>query len=60
MTRRKRFNENIRNIQKSRSTYYVNIPIELMREFGWRERQRVTVTKYGDGILIKDYDPKKR
>ncbi len=37
--------------------YTVSIPIELMRELGWQERQRVVVTKAGRGskLQIADY-----
>jgi len=31
------------------------IPIELVRELGWRERQKVVVKKHGNGILITDW-----
>lgn len=56
MTRRKLGKEKIRNIQKSHGTYTVSIPIDLMRELGWSERQRVTVEPYGSGkLLISDY-----
>ena len=39
--------ENVRNIQKSRRSYYVTLPIQLVREFGWRETQKVIVEKRG-------------
>ena len=56
MARRKLKNKNIRNIQQSKGSYYVSIPIELMKELGWRERQKVTVRKYGkDKLLISDW-----
>lgn len=55
MGRRKVGQEKIRSIQKSGGLYTVSIPIELMRELGWRERQRVTVTKSGKKLTIIDY-----
>jgi hypothetical protein len=56
MGRRKVGQENIRNIQKSNGSYLVSIPIELMRELGWREKQRVTIYKSAKGKLtIGDY-----
>lgn len=56
MGRRKIGQEKIRSIQKTRNTYTVSIPIELMRELGWREKQRVTITRSGSGkLIITDY-----
>ena len=56
MGRRKVGEEKIRNIQKCRNSYMVSIPIELMRELGWRERQRVVITRSGKGkLVIADY-----
>ena len=43
MARRKVGEENIRKIQKSKRSYYVTLPIELVRKFGWREGQKVVV-----------------
>lgn len=36
-------------------SYGVTIPIEYIRELGWRERQKVTVKKKGDKLIIKDW-----
>lgn len=56
MGRRKVGEEKIRSIQKCRNTYMVSVPIELMRELGWRERQRVVITRSGKGkLVIADY-----
>lgn len=55
MGRRKAGQENIRSIQKSHDTYTISIPIEVMRELGWQERQRVVVTKSGAKLVITDY-----
>lgn len=56
MGRRKIGDEKIRSIQKSNGSYMVSIPIDLMRELGWRERQRVVITRSGKGKLtISDY-----
>jgi antitoxin component of MazEF toxin-antitoxin module len=56
MGRRKIGQEKIRNIQKSNGSYLVSIPIELMRELGWVERQRVVITRSGRGkLVIEDY-----
>lgn len=56
MPRRNVASEHIRNIQQSRGCYSVSIPIKLMREFGWRERQKLVVKKHGKGkLLIEDW-----
>ncbi len=36
----------------------VTIPIELVRELGWREKQRVTVKKVKGGVMVRDYRSK--
>jgi len=60
MARRKMSKRTIRNIQKSQRTYYVTLPIEIVQELGWRERQKVVVKKYGKGkIIIQDWPAKK-
>jgi hypothetical protein len=33
----------------------VTIPIELVRELKWKERQKVTVSRVRGGVLIKDW-----
>ncbi len=60
MGRRKIEDRNIRNLQKTAggSTYIVSLPIEGVRELGWKAKQKLVVKKYGDGILIKDWKPK--
>ena len=55
MTRRELANENIRNIQKSKRSYYITLPIQLVREFGWKEKQKVVVEKSGKEIVIKEW-----
>jgi bifunctional DNA-binding transcriptional regulator/antitoxin component of YhaV-PrlF toxin-antitoxin module len=56
MARRPLKQRKIRNIQRSKGSYYVTIPVELIREFKWRERQKVVVTKIGKNrIVIADW-----
>ena len=56
MARRKLKNKNTRNIQKSGGTYYITIPIEIVRNLSWRERQKVEVKQFGkDKIIITDW-----
>jgi bifunctional DNA-binding transcriptional regulator/antitoxin component of YhaV-PrlF toxin-antitoxin module len=53
MTRRAINNENIRNIQKSKRSYYVTLPIEFIRRLGWREQQKVVVKNAGKKLMIE-------
>jgi bifunctional DNA-binding transcriptional regulator/antitoxin component of YhaV-PrlF toxin-antitoxin module len=55
MSRRALKYKNIRNIQKNQSTYYVSLPIEAVRELGWKERQKVVITKRGKKLIIEDW-----
>lgn len=56
MTRRKLSEENIRKIQKVSRSYYVTIPIEIIRAFGWQNGKNVIVRKRGAReIVIKDW-----
>ena len=46
----------IRNIRQSGGSYYITLPIAIVRKFGWEERQKVTVRPMpGKKIEIKDW-----
>jgi len=47
--------ENVRSILKVRRSYYVSLPIQVVREFKWKEGQKVAVEKRGKEIVIKDW-----
>ncbi len=55
MTRRKIEEENVRKIQKMRRSYYVSLPIHIVRRLRWQEGQNVTVENRGKEIVIKDW-----
>jgi hypothetical protein len=55
MARRKLLKEHIRNIQRTRGSYHISIPVILIHEFGWKERQKVNVKKMGNKIVISDW-----
>ena len=56
MSRRKIEKENIRKIQHNRKSYYISIPIDIMRDLKWKERQKVVVRKAGKNkIVITDW-----
>ncbi len=49
--------EPVRKITKvGGHSYAVTIPKSLVRELGWRERQKVTVTKRGKKLIIEDWE----
>jgi len=60
MGRRKIEDRYIRSLQKTGggSTYIVSLPIDIVRKLGWRARQKLIVSQYGDGILIRDWKEK--
>jgi ribosomal protein L15E len=33
----------------------LTLPIELVRELGWREKQRVVVKRVRGGVMVKDW-----
>ena len=33
----------------------LTLPIDLVRELGWREKQKVTVKRVRGGVMIKDW-----
>ena len=39
----------------SGASYSITLPIEFIRELGWRERQKLTVTLSGKDLIIKDW-----
>jgi antitoxin component of MazEF toxin-antitoxin module len=55
MARRRISDENVRNIQKSRQSYHVTLPVQIVRKLKWQERQKVVVEKRGKEIVIKDW-----
>ena len=55
MGRRK--NENIRKVQRNKGTYFVSIPIDVVRDMKLREQQKVVVEyeKRAGKIVIRDW-----
>ncbi len=56
-TRRQVQNRHIRKLGRTGrgASISLTLPIELVRELRWRDNQKVTAYKYGNGILIKDW-----
>ena len=55
MARRKTEDKNIRKILKNGDSYAVTIPIEMMLELNWKEKQKVVVKKIRGGFSAKDW-----
>ena len=56
MARRKLEDKNIRKILRNGDSYAVTIPIEIMKELKWREKQKMVVKKIRGGFSIKDWE----
>ena len=56
MPSRKLKEKNIRKITRvGRGSFCVTIPVEIIKEFGWKERQKVVVRQSGKKIIIEDW-----
>ena len=56
MARRRLDKRHIRKIQQSKGSYYITIPISVVRDLKWRKNQKVEVHKFGkDKVVIKDW-----
>lgn len=54
--RRKNQEENIRKITRlGKTSLAVTLPIGIIHELGWKEKQKVIVKKVRGGVLIKDW-----
>lgn len=62
MGRKKMEEHNVRKLSRTDSgesaSYYVTLPIELVRKFGWQENQKLIVRKAhaGDKIVVEDWE----
>lgn len=55
MARRKLEDRNTRKLSKYGSSYTMTLPIEIVRELKWRNKQKLVVRKSGDKIIIEDW-----
>jgi len=53
--RRKLDERNTRKLGKRDGSYYVTLPIEMVRELKWRQGQKVEFRKKGKELIIKDW-----
>ncbi len=53
---RKMEDRNIRKLTKvGKQSIAVTLPIEMVRELGWREKQKVSIKRVPGGMLIRDW-----
>jgi len=53
---RKIQDQNTRKLMKTgKQSIAVTLPIEIVRELGWREKQKVTIKRVRGGVIIKDW-----
>ena len=57
-TRRKVGRESVRKIQQTKGSYLISIPMRIMRQLGWKERQKVVVRQRGRGFMVRDWTPR--
>jgi hypothetical protein len=59
---KKKSNKNIRKLTRvGKRSFAITLPIETVRQFGWRERQKLqlTIHRRSKSITIKDWQKKK-
>jgi len=56
MSRRNTYDKNTRKLTKLGDSYALTLPIDIVRELGWRENQKVIVKKRGKGMVIVDWE----
>ena len=56
MANKKTDETNVRKLTKiGRKSIGLTLPIELVRELGWRERQKVVVKKIKGVVMVRDW-----
>lgn len=53
---RRQDEQDIRKLTKvGQKSIAVTIPIKIVRELGWREKQKVVVRREGSGVTVRDW-----
>jgi antitoxin component of MazEF toxin-antitoxin module len=56
MADKKSTEKNIRKLTKlGKKSIGLTLPIEMVRDLGWKEKQRVVVKKSGNKLIISDW-----
>jgi len=51
--------QSVRVISKNNSgTYQISLPIDLIRQLGWQQHQKIVVKKRGNSLIIVDWEDK--
>ncbi len=48
--------QNIRKLYKQNQSYALTLPIALIRELDWQKKQKLTVERKGNTLIIKDWE----
>lgn len=60
MAMRKLEDKSIRKLTRAgKTSLSVTIPVEIIKDLGWREKQKVVVKKEKGCVVIRDYRSKK-
>lgn len=60
MSDKKLNDKNVRRLtHRGRKSIGLTLPLDMVKDLGWREKQRVVVKRVKGGMLIKDYYSKK-
>jgi antitoxin component of MazEF toxin-antitoxin module len=56
MSVRKQEEKNVRKITRvGKTSLAVTLPVEMIRDLGWREKQKVVVKRIKGGLEIRDW-----
>jgi len=48
--------QNIRKLFKSNTSYALTLPINEIRDLGWQEKQKLTIKRKGNSLIISDWE----
>jgi antitoxin component of MazEF toxin-antitoxin module len=55
---RKSNDRGVRKLTKmGKTSLGISLPIELIKKFGWRQGQKLTIKKTRGGLVIRDWKP---
>lgn len=59
MSRRRVKYKNVRSLLRlaGGTSYGVSLPMDDVEELGWKAKQKLVVKRYGNGFLIRDWEP---
>lgn len=53
--RRKLEDRSTRKLAKRGNSYMVTLPIDLVRELNWKDKQKLTIKRTRGGLVIRDW-----